>query len=383
MCMKTKKPVSLYIHYPFCVRKCAYCDFLSAPADSKVRAEYVRALIREMRSVREDERISGRPVDTVFFGGGTPTLMEAEEFRLLMDGIRQLFPLDPNAEITAECNPGTAGFRKLAAMRECGINRLSVGVQSFTDSELKLLGRIHTAAEAKECILAARSAGFDNISMDLMSAIPGQSTETLTESLKAAVSLSPEHLSVYGLIIEEGTPFYDRYAGSPPVDEDTDREMYALTGEFLSENGFGRYEISNYALPGRECRHNTGYWTGHDYLGIGTGAASLIDHTRFSNTSSLSLYLDPDRQGEIRGEEVRLTRNDRISEFMFLGLRMTEGISEAEFLSRFGEEIDNVFGSELAKYAGLGFILRDGGRIRLSPGGIDISNTIMADFMLE
>lgn len=414
----TGSPVSLYLHLPFCVRKCRYCDFLSGPYDAAVRRRYLRALETEIRLSAEtfgNERLSA---DTVFLGGGTPSLLDADELAHLMAVLSESFRILPGAEITMECNPGTVGREKLLAFREAGINRLSIGVQSFRDEELKLLGRIHTAEEARKCVLDARWAGFDNISLDLISALPGQNIGQWMESLREAAALAPEHISAYSLILEDGTPLKEAaLQGKLPrlPDEDEDRKMYHETRSFLAEHGYHRYEISNYAKKGFESCHNSGYWTGHPYLGFGIGAASFYAGCRWSHTRSMTSYLQAlESAGASAGASAKsdgkslssaekatghrcqeyaevlesiyeekeiLSEKDRMAEFMFLGLRRMQGVSEAEFLRCFGRTMEEVYGPVLKRYQELHMLQREGGRIFLTERGIDVSNAVMADFL--
>ena len=392
-----KKALSLYLHFPFCMRKCRYCDFLSFPADAQARQEYVGRLCREIR-IRGQE-FSGHEVQTVFFGGGTPSLLEPEQLSVLMEEIRSAFSLSKDAEISLECNPGTADAEKLFAFRRLGINRISIGLQSADDQELAMLGRIHTTEQFSECFAAARAAGFTNINIDLMSGIPGQTACSLRKTLSDVLRLKPEHLSVYSLIIEEGTPFWEVYgddgcaedvphfqscgcsqAEMPPLpDEETEREMVRLTEEMLWEAGYAHYEISNFALPGYECRHNLVYWRRGEYLGLGLGAASLIGECRYRNTSDLTVYM---KECCAREEEEKLSRQAQMEETMFLGLRCLDGISIREFEERFGQSIFSVYGEVIERYAELGLLERHGDRILLSRRGIDVSNQVLADFLL-
>lgn len=373
--------ISLYIHIPFCLRKCSYCDFLSGPQSAEERERYVQALIREIRAQEDCPR--GTCADTVFFGGGTPSVLSADQILRILQALRETFSILADAEISLEMNPGTADGEKLRALKKAGINRLSMGVQSMHDEELRLLGRIHTAQEAGEAFEAARAAGFDNINIDLMSALPGQSFETWADSLRQAVQWGPEHISAYSLIIEPGTPFSQLYeAGKlPPLpDEETDRKMYHFTRDFLAQYGYARYEISNYALPGRECRHNSGYWTGRPYLGFGIGAASYVNGTRFSNTSDLKTYLE---EGScIRSEIHRLSQQEKMEEFMFLGLRMTAGVSAASFAARFGKTLEEVYGNVIQKHLKQGLLEVSGDGFRLTERGTDVSNYVMADYLM-
>ena len=397
-------PVSLYLHFPFCERKCRYCDFLSGPASAEAREEYIGLLCRE--SALRASEVTG-PVDTVFIGGGTPSIMSPEQLWRVMDAVRSSCPVMDGAEISMEVNPGTADPEKLRGFREAGINRLSIGVQSFDDNELRLLGRIHTASQAREIFRAAREAGFSNINLDLMSALPGQNIETWTNTLREAAALGPEHLSAYSLIIEERTPFasmLDEKKLPELPSEEEDRRIYHFTKQFLASKGYRRYEISNYAREGCECRHNCGYWTGHQYLGLGLGASSDLGCERFRNPADISVYREilgaagqPDTAPDLTGmrcERQFLTAEDRMEEFMFLGLRMTEGVSENEFRRRFGLSLEEKFGDVLQRHLDQGVIRRipekagpESGsvtdtRIALTEYGLDVANYVMADYLL-
>ena len=389
-------PVSLYLHFPFCERKCRYCDFLSGPAGDETREEYIGLLCREIE-LRADEILiadkGSAAVDTIFIGGGTPSLMTPAQAARVMDTIRSCYHVLPDAEISMEVNPGTVDPDKLRGFKAAGINRLSIGVQSFDDSELRLLGRIHTAAEARETFLAAREAGFNNINLDLMSALPGQNIETWSRTLEEAVSLGPEHISAYSLIIEEGTPLASLLdAGKLPdlPSEEEDREMYHFTKQYLASKGYRRYEISNYAREGYECRHNCGYWTGHEYLGLGLGASSYLDGERFKNPDEMDEYRkvvmnmnDHNSAETMRRERQKLTQRDRMEEFMFLGLRMTDGVSEKEFERRFGVNPEDIFGSVLHRHLQQNVICRTSDhRISLTEYGLDVANYVMADYLL-
>lgn len=374
--------ISLYIHIPFCLRKCRYCDFLSAARPREEQERYVRALIREIQSQRECP--AGTPADTVFFGGGTPSILSGEQIGRIMEALREKFAILPDAEISLEMNPGTADAGKILEFKKAGINRLSMGVQSMHDEELRLLGRIHTVREAKEAFDAARAAGFDNINIDLMSALPGQSFESWEESLRLAAEWKPEHISAYSLIIEPGTPFCDLYEAGKLAslpDEETDRKMYHYTREFLARHGYARYEISNYALPGRECRHNSGYWTGHPYLGLGAGAASYVNGTRFSNIADINSYTEA-LSRPVRTDIRTLTQEEKMEEFMFLGLRMTTGVSAAVFQERFGRTLEEVYGSLIRRHIAQGLLEETEEGFCLTEKGTDVSNYVMSDYLL-
>lgn len=371
--------MEIYIHIPFCAKKCEYCDFLSGPAGGKEQRAYVQALLKEIRAAEEGQ---GRSVSSIFIGGGTPSLLKEDLLGSILNEIYKKFNLEPGAEISIEVNPGTVSSKKLEAYRRMGINRLSIGLQSTDDRELKTLGRLHNYAQFLETYQAAGNAGFDNINIDLMSALPDQTYEGWVANLRRTAELSPAHISAYSLIIEEGTPFAMRELNLP--DEETEYRMYEDTAAILEEYGYEQYEISNYAKKGRRCRHNVGYWTRCDYLGLGLGAASLWGKKRFSNTADMEEYLRnsafPER---IRLMEPVLSKEDEMAEFMFLGLRMTEGVSEAAFRQGFGVEMREIYGEVLKKYTGMELLEEKDGRIFLTRKGIHVSNSVMSDFLLE
>lgn len=367
----------LYIHIPFCVRKCAYCDFLSAPGSEEAKASYTKALLREIEAVKTEKR----EVSSIFVGGGTPSALSPSLMGDIFEKIHESFSVAQDAEITIEANPGTLSKEKLFLYKNAGINRLSLGLQSPEAAELKSLGRIHTYEEFLESFSLAREAGFQNINVDLMCALPDQTYEGWIRNLRTVAALHPEHISAYSLIIEEGTPFAKRKLNLP--DEDTEYKMYEDTAGILEEYGYEQYEISNYAKKGLACRHNIGYWTRKEYLGLGLGAASLWGNQRFSNTSDFSAYLKESGSPEtIRENREILSLEDEMSEFMFLGLRMTEGVSKAEFLESFGTPIESVYGKVLDKYKNMGLLEEKEGRIFLTRAGIHVSNGVMAELLL-
>lgn len=367
MAEANKKELELYIHIPFCIKKCLYCDFLSAPSSEEERQEYMTSLCRQIRSY--GELAKAYHVISIFVGGGTPSILEAVQIQRLFEAVRDTFRIDPGAEITIEVNPGTVTEEKLTAYRSAGINRMSIGLQSAKDEELERLGRIHTYGEFLDTYRMAREKGFRNINVDLMSAIPGQTEAGWEETLRRVAELGPEHISAYSLIIEEGTPFYEKYGKGPCAgelpDEEEERRMYQSTKRILDEYGYGRYEISNYAFPGYECRHNLGYWNRTEYLGIGTGASSLLDNSRWD-------------YGE---EPAKLSLQEQMEEYMFLGLRKMEGVSRAKFEKMFGRGMDEVYGKVLRKMCGLGLLEEAGDFIRLTERGIDVSNAVMCEFL--
>lgn len=375
----------IYIHIPFCLRKCAYCDFLSGPADESVQKAYVNRLNQELFQVCERMNAKGMGISTIYFGGGTPSILPGREIVRLMETLMKYGNILQGAEVTLEMNPGTVSFEKLKCYAMAGINRLSMGVQSFHDEELKILGRIHTCRDFQSAYDMARKAGFSNISLDLMSGLPGQTAESWRENLHAAIMLEPEHISAYSLIIEEGTPFYERYGSRWSEEhEELDRQMYEDTGRILKQAGYLRYEISNYAKPGRESRHNSSYWTGIPYYGCGLGASSLIERPdgwfRTRNQSNLQKYLQEETVS--LEEEELLTKQARMEEFMFLGLRMTEGIRISEFEDRFCRKFQAIYGDAVQKLVQEGLMELRGERLALTDRGLDLSNYCFEKFLL-
>ena len=409
------KELELYLHIPFCERKCAYCDFLSAPADLPVRISYIKKLQEEIAYY--GAQYGEYQVSSIFFGGGTPTILEGYQLAAILETVKEHFNITTDAEITVECNPGTLTAGKAEKLVQAGFNRLSMGLQSADDRELQLLGRIHNFAQFLESYDLARKAGFRNINVDLMSALPGQTLKSWQDTLQKVTALRPEHISAYSLIIEEGTPFYERFAederireegGHPRLlpEEDVERQMYELTETFLHTKGYERYEISNYAKPGYECRHNCGYWTRKDYLGLGLGASSLVEHQRFQNTSDLKTYLEQEYSPQCEGQHERiaetiqiqeetglsqtghhihieiLDKKSEMEEFMFLGLRLMAGISRQQFEKKFQVTLNSVYGEVLRKLKGEQLIEEVAGYVRLTEHGIDVSNYVLAEFLL-
>ena len=372
-------PLELYVHIPFCVRKCQYCDFLSGPSDEETKDRYIEALLKEIRAAEHTEDYE---IVSVFIGGGTPSALKAEAIASIMRTLQEQFFFCEDAEVTIEANPGTVDLEKLTIYRNVGINRLSLGLQSTDAEELKLLGRIHSYEEFLKSYEWARKAGFSNINIDLMFAIPGQTGEAWRQHLYQVAELNPEHISAYSLIIEEGTPFAEQNLDLP--DEDTEYQMYEDTAEILERYGYRQYEISNYAKPGYMCRHNAGYWQRLEYLGFGLGASSLYGGMRFSNTHQMQEYLKESRNpDQIRKDVTVLSRNEQIEEFMFLGLRMTEGISEKKFEENFDVRLMDIYGDILQKYEETGFMEHIETKWRLTRKGIHVSNHILADFLLD
>ena len=405
------KSISIYIHIPFCVKKCQYCDFLSAPADSRAQEVYLRALKQEIRE--QAARYRKYEVQTVFIGGGTPTAVPCEKLCEVLKTVFTCYRVNPQAEISMEANPGTVTKEALLSYRKAGINRLSIGLQFTDDGELKLLGRIHTYRDFLQTYRWAQEAGFTNINLDIMSALPGQSVENYKKTLETVLSLRPQHISAYSLIVEEGTPFYEKYGqeseklqatGEKQPDlpsEEEEREMYTLTEKLLATAGYHRYEISNYALPGMECRHNRVYWKRGNYVGFGLGAASMVENVRFENTRKMQEYLaeyagvpsaEPvfadvaqgDMQQIFRGENVHpLSQQEQMEETMFLGLRLTEGVSKAEFHRQFGVSMEQIYGEVIQENTAQGLLADEAGYLRLTREGMDLSNYVMAQFLLD
>lgn len=389
--------LGLYIHIPFCEKKCDYCDFLSAPADRETKEAYVKALIAEIHSYKTVA--AEYLVRTVFIGGGTPSSIDGKYIYDILDAVKEVFAITGvntsagtdgvisegkvNAEITIEVNPGTVSREKLDYYRMSGINRLSFGLQSADDRELKLLGRIHTYEDFVRNYRLAREMGFYNINIDLMSALPGQTMSGWMNTLCAAAALKPEHISAYSLIIEEGTPFHLRYR-EEDQDEELDREIYAGTKEYLERYGYKRYEISNYAKPGFECRHNSSYWRRTEYLGIGLGSSSLLRNQRYRNEDRLKDYirLSGDYHN-IRRDIKQLAVREQMEEFMFLGLRMSSGISKEEFKQQFGSSMDMIYGDAIRRSVREGLLHMNENQLYLTDKGIDLSNMVFTRFLLD
>ena len=399
-----KRPLELYVHIPFCVKKCAYCDFLSFGKQAwqeETKRTYVTGLCAEIESYRVLSK--QYEIVTIYFGGGTPSLLSGEEAALILKTIKQNFSVREDAEITMECNPGTTNDEKFFAYHDAGINRLSIGLQSASDEMLARLGRIHTFAQFKTQYAQARRAGFTNISVDLMSALPGQTLEDYREDLNRVIALNPEHISSYGLILEEHTPFYEDAAIRQSLpDEDTALLMYEETKERLKNAGYDRYEISNYAKAGYESRHNTGYWTGVPYLGVGLGASSYLileeektRYLRFHNPTELKEYGMQEKEENAKKafsarrktwQEVEaLTEQDRMEEFVFLGLRMREGISFLQFEQQFHVPFLSVYADAVKKNEEAGMVrqIQKNGEVRLclTDAGIEVSNQVFLDFL--
>lgn len=384
-----KEQVGLYVHIPFCERKCLYCDFISGPETEANKKAYIKALKSEIESFSSYKE--EYEVVSIFFGGGTPSSIAAEDLVSILDCLCETFGItDRNSiEITTEANPGTLNKEKLLLYKEAGFNRISMGLQSTHNEELKILGRIHTYEEFLENYKMAQEAGFTNINIDLMSALPNQTKELYETTLHRVLALKPSHISAYSLIIEEGTPFYKKYGEDKELeytlpDEETDRAMYHLTKTLLKEHGYHRYEISNYALDGKECLHNKLYWTGTDYFGFGVGASSYIKGTRYHNVEEKQEYIECiTNKKEVRRDIEVLTKQEQMEEFMFLGLRLTKGVSKKEFEKRFKIPMEEVYADVLKKHELEGLLDITNDTVRLTEEGLDVSNYVMSDFILS
>ncbi|MBI2353708.1 MAG: radical SAM family heme chaperone HemW [Deltaproteobacteria bacterium] len=376
----------LYLHIPFCPRKCPYCAFVSRESDHAPDS-YVDLLLEEMRLVSAG-LAPGRPLESIYFGGGTPSLLEPRQVALLIDRAARTFGLAANAEITLEVNPGTVDHERLAGFRAASVNRLSLGVQSFDERMLATLGRVHSARQAQDAFTAARTAGFADVGIDLIHALPGQTAEMWRADLGQALRLAPEHISVYGLSVEEGTPFAARYGGDDPLlpDDDLAAGMFEAADDLLTAHGYEHYEIANYALPGRRSRHNSGYWRRDGYLGLGAAAHSLLRDkgfgTRFGNTADIDGYATSIRAGSLpRCDEMILTLSDAMAEFMFLGLRLAEGVEFAAFEREFGCGMEETFGEAISELVSLGLLQRNDTGVRLTRRGMLLSNRVFVRFI--
>lgn len=362
--------LGIYIHIPFCAKKCAYCDFLSFSADEEAKKQYVSALIAQIK------KSGGGAADSVFIGGGTPSVLDGEDILKIMGALKERFELSADCEATIEINPATVTVQKLEAYKRAGINRVSMGVQSFSDKELGALGRLHNSFEAEQSFKLLRQCGFSNINLDLMFAIPNQTADSFKETLKTATALNPEHISAYSLIIEEGTPFFDMEKRGEicEADEDLYVKMFDMAGEVLKESGYNRYEISNFSKKGFECRHNLKYWSGEDYLGFGLGAVGFLGNVRYENTRDFKSYLN----GEEPTETV-LSEDELMKEYIITSLRKAKGINLAEFKEKFGVDFFCMFDTE--KYIGGGFMKKDKDNLFFTEDGIRVSNEILCMFV--
>lgn len=367
------KGLGVYVHIPFCRRKCAYCDFLSFACDKNGMDGYVSALIEEIKS----SEYKGRQVDTVFIGGGTPSMLCAEKIGEILDAIKENFNVETDAEITIEGNPDSLTFEKMTKYREYGVNRLSIGFQSLNPDILKTLGRVHTRERALEVFREAREAGFSNVNVDLIFGVPGDDRAAFRKTLEEIVALGPEHISAYSLIVEEGTEIFEKIRSGklPEPDDGVDRDDYHFAVKFLENNGYLRYEISNFAKKGKESRHNTRYWKQEEYVGFGIGAASFADGRRFANADDFNAYVKGIRK--LREDET-LSHEEMMDEFMMLGFRMSNGPDFAEFSQKYGCNAFEIYREKLEKLQKEGLL---GADFRLTEKGFDFANKIFEEFV--
>ncbi|MGH7931978.1 MAG: radical SAM family heme chaperone HemW [Candidatus Binataceae bacterium] len=379
---------SLYIHIPWCQAKCPYCDFNSHAAATWPEADYTRALIAEMSHRRADAQWAGQTVRTIFFGGGTPSLFDPRSIGEIIDAAHRFFGLERDAEITLEANPGTVDAAKLHGMRAAGVNRMSFGAQSFNPAILKFLGRIHSADETRDAARYARMAGFERLNLDLIFAVPGQTLGDVTRDIGEAAALGPDHISAYNLTFEEGTVFFTEMKRGRirPLPNDMQGAMYALVREELPRRGYPMYEISNYARPGREARHNLTYWHAESYLGVGAGAHSFAREgaggRRWWNERMPARYLERTLAGgtaETGSETVG--QRTAAGEFVFLNLRLIEGFALADFTARYGTSFDTMFGEQAARLFADGLLTCGAGRIHLSERGLELADSVFAEFV--
>lgn len=374
--MMESKPLSIYVHIPFCEKKCLYCDFISEVAADETKEIYVQDLLQEIQA--QSQLYKDRQVKTVFFGGGTPSLLSCNQIERIIEMLNRCYCMKHCTEMTLEVNPATVDAKKLQCYMRMKINRLSMGLQSVNNKELSLLGRIHTYEEFLETYHIAREVGFLNVNVDVMAAIPSQTIETYQETLKKVSDLNPQHISSYSLIVEEGTPFYELYGDGECikvhpstgkveclVPEEEERQMYEYTKSYLTRKGYNRYEISNYAKEGFECKHNNVYWQRGDYLGFGQASASMIDNVRWSSNE----------------KRYSLTKKDQMEEYFFLGLRRMEGVSYKRFQENFSADMEHIYGAIISGLQEEKLLERDGDWLRLTGKGIDVSNYVFAKFL--
>jgi len=387
--------IGIYIHIPFCKSKCYYCDFNSYSGREHLAGSYFDALISEIKNSAAS--LSERPVKSIFIGGGTPSLVDPKYIASLLEVCSKYFKIEPDAEISMESNPGTLSYESLKAHKAAGVNRLSVGLQAWQDRLLESLGRIHRRRQYVENMEAAFRAGFRNINTDLIFGLPGQTFDDWAETLEAVTAIGCSgadtgttsasgltHLSCYSLKIEEGTDFGDRLEAGTliPADDELDRKMYHYTVQFLAQKGFRHYEISNFAKPGFECKHNLVYWKAQEYAGFGAGAHSYLNHRRFNNVEGIEKYIEA--VGTLHEDIQLIGRQEAMSEFMILGLRLIDGVSAVEFEARFGVNIREMYGDKLERLVKQGLMTKErdySERYRLTTLGLDLANRVFVEFI--
>ena len=375
-----KQGTAIYVHIPFCVKKCRYCDFLSFPWDAEKAEIYVADLLKEI-SQANWSRVD--LIESIFIGGGTPSLLQASVIGEILDAIRAHAPLSEDCEISMEANPGTVDLAQLKALREFGINRISLGAQCFQPEILKRLGRIHDDLAIEKTAKDVVAAGFLNWNLDLMFDLPGQGMAEVEESIQRAIALSPTHLSYYSLIVEPGTPFYEEWDEGrlPMATEEGNRALYHHGRQVMEAAGYHQYEISNFAKPGKACRQNLAYWRRRPYLGFGLGAASMEENSRYVNPRDLQIYHDRVSKGTVVRElEETMGPREALSEAMILGLRLTHGISMAELVEKFGQEVDRIR-PLIVEQQRLGLLIPGEERIVLTEAGMDLANQVMINFL--
>lgn len=376
MICEKNKSLGIYIHIPFCIKKCNYCDFCSFPdSDGQLMSAYVKELIIRINDF--SKKNGKRCVDTVYFGGGTPTLLSIKHFEDIFVALKNSFDISSDAEITAECNPASIDAEGLKKLRDIGINRLSIGLQSSDDTELMILGRLHSFKDFCDTFYSARNAGFDNISIDLMYGIPNQTKESFKATLEKVINLAPEHISAYGLKIEEGTEFYRNIDRLVLPDEDTEAELYILCCDILSKNGYLQYEISNFAISGKESRHNLKYWRADDYIGFGVAAHSRFEGERFGNSRNIKAFIAGE---DIVCERQRISDEAFLNEYVMLGLRLTEGIDKNEFFALTGQEFTQYYPT-VENYVKGGFMVESEKKIAFTTKGFLVSNVILSQML--
>jgi len=383
--IRNKDNLGIYVHIPYCQQKCHYCDFLSFDGcDESEYESYALALVKEIGMAKDS--FSNHKVDTIFIGGGTPSIFPLPLMQKIVQALYESFNLDKDAEFTIESNPKTLSYDKIRGYKDLGINRISLGVQSLEEKTLALLGRIHDEKDVYENVNQIRRAGFTNLNLDIMFAIPNQRVSSLMDTLEKVVRLGPEHVSFYSLILEENTKMHTMFQSGiiQEIDEDTDREMYWRGIRYLEDNHFGHYEISNLACPHKECQHNLKYWSFEDYLGFGLGAHSFIDGKRFSNETNLNHYLEnaENNRSQVLWQHQN-TEEDNISEYIFTGLRKRAGLCMIDFENLFKISIDRIFGKEINRLIKDRLLLIEGEKIKLTEKGIDLSNRVMSEFILD
>jgi oxygen-independent coproporphyrinogen-3 oxidase len=379
---------SLYIHIPYCRSKCPYCDFNSHAAAAWPEQDYTQALLAELGRRAQEPPWAGERIATIFFGGGTPSLFATSSIAEIIALCEKLFGIEPGAEVTLEANPGTIDGEKLLGLRCAGVNRISLGAQSFKDETLRFLGRIHDAEQTRRCARLAREAGFEHLNLDLIFAVPGQTFDDLRHDIDEAAALEPDHISCYNLTFEEGTAFYValKRGRIRPLSDSVQARMYALARKRLAEHGYAMYEISNYARAGGQCRHNLAYWRGQSFLGVGAGAHSYarrgLGGRRWWNERAPTVYIERAlRAGIAESGGEFIDERTAAGEFMFLNLRLREGFVLAEFEHRFGRSFEAFFGATAARLFASGLLVREGGRVRLSERGLELADGVAAEFL--